>query len=45
VKRADEPEADFCRGEKDADEYEGEGGYPASRNRISSWSIEFTSAK
>lgn len=27
---ADEPEADFCGSEKDADEDEGEGGYPSS---------------
>jgi hypothetical protein len=30
VQGADEPEADFCGSEKDADEDEGEGGYPSS---------------
>jgi hypothetical protein len=31
VERADEPEADFCRGEEDADEDEGESSYPSTR--------------
>ena len=35
VESADEPQADFCRGEEDADEDEGEGGYPSS-NEIES---------
>jgi len=42
VERADEPEADFCCGEQDADEDKGEGGDPSSRIKLAAGRLNIT---
>lgn len=45
MERADEPKADFCRGEKDADEDKGEGDYPSSRVKLAAGRLNGTIAE